>query len=506
MSARHRPDLDPAGCATAARRARSQVLGTRGGWEAQVSATRRAFGAVGDRRRIDVPAPRSKRPEGPGTAIPGAPGHTVGGVDLADHRRGRDEPLHGGRSRDGHDRPPCARPRPIPDGVLAVGPPCYARGVRDDVGQLLWVGFAGHRAARRARARASMRVRSARRSCSSATSSTRGRRRRGAAGGLRSRRAGRAQPRRSTAAAPDGTPALIAVDQEGGVVQRVRAPATQWPPMMCARRLRGARRRAHRRAGRSRDRRRAARARLRHRLRAGPRRPHQPGEPDHRRPRVRPRRRRPWRGARSRSRAASTRRASSRAASTSPATATPTPTSHLELPRDRSRRGTGSSAVELAPFRAAAQARLADDHDRARRVRGARCRRARRRCPSRWSPASCASELGYRGVIVSDDLDMKAIADHIGADDAAVARDPRRLRRPAAVPRRAQPGARRGSADHARPSATSSFRAGSASAAARVRAMKRAHAENQARRPAPSRDVVGSFEHRTLADRLAGRA
>src|SRR4051812_227439 len=32
--------------------------------------------------------------------------------------------------------------------------------------------------------------------------------------------------------APDGTPALIAVDQEGGLVQRVRAPATQWPPMM----------------------------------------------------------------------------------------------------------------------------------------------------------------------------------------------------------------------------------------------------------------------------------
>ncbi|MGC4083294.1 MAG: glycoside hydrolase family 3 N-terminal domain-containing protein [Vicinamibacterales bacterium] len=34
--------------------------------------------------------------------------------------------------------------------------------------------------------------------------------------------------------APDGTPALIAVDlvDEGGVVQRVRAPATHWPPML----------------------------------------------------------------------------------------------------------------------------------------------------------------------------------------------------------------------------------------------------------------------------------
>ncbi|HUJ60963.1 MAG TPA: glycoside hydrolase family 3 N-terminal domain-containing protein, partial [Kofleriaceae bacterium] len=32
--------------------------------------------------------------------------------------------------------------------------------------------------------------------------------------------------------APDGTPTLVAVDHEGGVVQRVRAPATQWPPML----------------------------------------------------------------------------------------------------------------------------------------------------------------------------------------------------------------------------------------------------------------------------------
>ncbi|HEU4735277.1 MAG TPA: glycoside hydrolase family 3 N-terminal domain-containing protein, partial [Kofleriaceae bacterium] len=38
-------------------------------------------------------------------------------------------------------------------------------------------------------------------------------------------------------AAPDGTPALIAIDQEGGPVQRVRAPATRWPAMAAHDRL-----------------------------------------------------------------------------------------------------------------------------------------------------------------------------------------------------------------------------------------------------------------------------
>jgi hypothetical protein len=39
-----------------------------------------------------------------------------------------------------------------------------------------------------------------------------------------------------------------------------------------------------------------------------------------------------------------------------------------------------------------------------------------------------------------------------------------------------------------------------------VRAMKTAHAANQAKRPAAQRAIIGSFEHRRLADRLAGRA
>jgi hypothetical protein len=50
------------------------------------------------------------------------------------------------------------------------------------------------------------------------------------------------------------------------------------------------------------------------------------------------------------------------------------------------------------------------------------------------------------------------------------------------------------------------FRAKVAAAAARVRAMKFAHAENQATRRAPSREVIGNITHRTLAARLTARA
>jgi hypothetical protein len=52
----------------------------------------------------------------------------------------------------------------------------------------------------------------------------------------------------------------------------------------------------------------------------------------------------------------------------------------------------------------------------------------------------------------------------------------------------------------------SDFRRRVGEAAARVRAMKKLHAQALASRPALARDVVGSFEHRRLADRLAGRA
>ena len=104
--------------------------------------------------------------------------------------------------------------------------------------------------------------------------------------------------------------------------------------------------------------------------------------------------------------------------------------------------------------------------------------------------------LGYRGVIVSDDLDMKAIAAGMGADTAAVAairagcdalllcrdRDNQLL------------------AEHALIEATegdAELRARIGESAARVRALKAKRIVTR-----PNRDVVGSAAHRALAARL----
>jgi len=176
--------------------------------------------------------------------------------------------------------------------------------------------------------------------------------------------------------------------------------------------------------------------------------------------------------------------------------------SHLELPRidhpwDR------LEGVELLPFQRAAAAELpmimtahvvfaALDPDR----------------PATLSPAVVTGllrqRLGYRGVIVSDDLTMRAIADHMGVDAAAVAA----IRAGCDVllvcrGDEAQEAAEAGLLREAERDAELRRQIGEA--AARVRAMKRAHAENQRRRPAPPRELVGCFEHRRLADRLAGR-
>ena len=114
-------------------------------------------------------------------------------------------------------------------------------------------------------------------------------------------------------------------------------------------------------------------------------------------------------------------------------------------------------------------------------------------------------QLGYRGVIVSDDLDMKAISGQMGADVAAVAA----IRAGCDVLLLCKDESNQALAEAAlirEAERDEAFRGKVAAAAQRVRALKRAHAEDQARRPVPPREIVGSPAHRALADRLAGRS
>ena len=302
-------------------------------------------------------------------------------------------------------------------------------------------------------------------------------------------------------AAPDGTPALIAIDHEGGVVQRVRAPATQWPPMM-----------AHAGLAAPDDEHTAEQVgrAIGDELRAlgfdidfAPvldihTNPANPiigdrafgTDPD---------------GVSRRGLAFARGLAAAGVLACGkhfPGHGDTSTDSHLELPRvdhpwDR------LDKVELAPFRRAAQAglpMLMTAHVVFAALDATR-------------PATMSHEivtdllrgkLGFKGVVVSDDLDMRAIAGHMGADVAAVGairagcdallccRDPDTLARAEeALVREAEK--------------DTAFRTRVGEAAQRIRAMKRAHAANQAAHPAPSRDVVGSFAHRRLADRLAGR-
>jgi beta-N-acetylhexosaminidase len=299
-------------------------------------------------------------------------------------------------------------------------------------------------------------------------------------------------------AAPD---ALVTVDQEGGLVQRVRAPATQWPPMLAHDGLpAGDDERVAESVGRA----------LGDELRAlGFDVDFAPVLDVHTNAAN------PVIGERAFGRDADTvaRRALAFARGLDaagviacgkhfPGHGDTDTDSHLELPRvdhdwERLER------VELAPFRRAAAAGL--PMIMTAHVVFAALDRER---PATLSPAVVdgllRGKLGFRGVVVSDDLDMKAIAEHFGADQAAVAavragcdvlllcRDPhnQQLAEEALV--------REAERD-------SGFRARVAEAAARVRELKRVHATKRAALPALGRDIIGSFEHRRIADRLAGR-
>jgi len=301
--------------------------------------------------------------------------------------------------------------------------------------------------------------------------------------------------------APDGTPALIAIDHEGGAVQRVRAPATRWPAMAALERFAAPEDEAVAEA--------VGRAIGDELAALGIDVDFAPVLDVHTNPAN------PIIGDRAFGTDAETvaRRALAFARGLDAAgvvacgkhfpghgdTATD---SHLELPRidhgwDRLER------VELLPFHRAAAAGM--PMIMTAHVVFAALDPAR---PATLSPEVVTGllrgRLGYRGVILSDDLDMRAIADHMGAGPAAVGAiragcdalllckdEDHQAEAEAALIRAAE--------------ADGELRRRIGESAARVRALKQAHAAAWAARAAPSRDVVGSAAHRRLAEWLVDR-
>lgn len=356
--------------------------------------------------------------------------------------------------------------------------------MREDVGQLLWIGFQGARAPAALQARL----------------------RRGELGAT-------VVFKRNLAQAADGVAdldaiaalvdelhhggALVAIDQEGGRVQRVRAPATVWPPMLAHDRLGDAAEATAEQVGRA----------LGGELRAlgfdvdfapvldvhtnadnpivGDR--AFATEPE-----------------------AAARRALAFARGLDaagvlacgkhfPGHGDTSTDSHLELPRidhgwDRLER------VELRPFARAAQARL--PMIMTAHVVFAALDPSGPATLSRAVITGLLRErLGFDGVVVSDDLDMKAIRDPAAAAVAAIRAgcDVLLLCQDEAIQAAAEEAVIREAERDA------GFRALVGAAAARVRAMKAAHAERRGRIATPGREVIGCAEHRALAARLAGR-
>jgi beta-N-acetylhexosaminidase len=364
--------------------------------------------------------------------------------------------------------------------------------MRDDVGQLLWLGFAGPEVPE------ALRGKLARGEAGAAIVFKRNLVHGDAGCDLDALAALNAALHQR---APDGTPVWTCVDQEGGVVQRVREPATRWPAMM-----------AHDRFAPPEDEAvaEAVGQAMGDELRAlGFDVDFAPVLDVHTNPAN------PIIGDRAFAtepegvarRALAFARGLAAAGVVAcgkhfPGHGDTHTDSHLELPRidhgwDRLER------VELLPFRRAAAADvplIMTAHVVFAALDPAR--------PATLSPdvitGLLRGRLGYRGVIVSDDLDMQAIAGHMGADVAAVAA----IRAGCDVLLLCKDEANQALAEEAlirEAERDAGFRARVGEAAARVRARKRSHAEPVARLPAASRATVGSPAHRALAGTLAGR-
>ncbi|HEX4421481.1 MAG TPA: beta-N-acetylhexosaminidase [Kofleriaceae bacterium] len=365
--------------------------------------------------------------------------------------------------------------------------------MHDDVGQLLWIGFEGTSVAPELRGRLERGEAGAtivfKRNLAIA----------GAGGDERCDLAALVELNQALhRRAPDGTPAWIAVDQEGGRVQRVKAPATVWPAMDRHDQLPAAA--ALQLAGEVGEAMGGELAALGFDIDFAPvldvhTNPANPiiGDRAFGRDAEAV-------GDRALAFADGLRRAGIVACGKHfPGHGDTATDSHLELPRidhDWAR----LEQVELAPFRAAA-ARALPMLMTAHVVFAALD-------PNRPATLShlvitglLRDRLGYRGIVISDDLDMRAIVDHIGVDAAAVAairagcdvlllcRDPghQELAREALIR-----GAER----------DSELRRRIAESAHRVRQLKQTiEAE---RTPRPGLDVVGSAPHQALAARLRG--
>lgn len=298
--------------------------------------------------------------------------------------------------------------------------------------------------------------------------------------------------------APDGTPALIAIDQEGGPVQRVRSPATVWPPMM-----------SHDRLAAPHD---VAVAEqvgtaIGDELRAlGIDIDFAPVLDIHTNPAN------PIIGERAfgRDAATVTQRALAFARGLAaagvlscgkhfPGHGDTDTDSHLELPHIR-HAWDRLNAVELAPFRAAAVDGLPMIMT-AHVVFAALDPTGPATLSERVITGLLRHQLNYGGIIVSDDLDMRAISDHVGVNRAAIAA----IRAGCDVLLLCANADNQALAAEALIKACetdSTLRFRVTESAARVRAMKATHAAHQLQTPPPSLDRVGCPAHLHLAARL----